>query len=111
MTDTKVVGFLAYINKETPLCSGDACVISSSEEEMYQYALGVNAEQIDLIKIRKVRFGDIFNGLQRGGAYAFNKESYERFFPLAKQKGLPVKEIDYKDAESKGKNLFIIRIT
>jgi len=46
-----------------------------------------NSKGQDLIK--KTRFGDIINGLQRGGAYAFDEESYRRFLPIAKQSGLP----------------------
>jgi len=47
----------------------------------------------DLIK--KTRFGEIVEGLRRGGAYAFDEEAYKRFSHHAKNNGmdvLPAKE-------------------
>ena len=41
-------------------------------------------------------FDEIQRGLLLGGAYAFDKGSYRRFYPLAKQEGLGVIDADFE---------------
>ncbi len=110
MTDKKVIGFFAYIEKEYPVCSGDGCVVAGSEDVILNYASEVLSEDKSLLRTRKVRFGDLLNGLQRGAAYAFDKESYNRFFPLAKQMEIPVPETNFEDVEKEGNKFLIIRL-
>ena len=38
--------------------------------------------------IKKTRFGEIIEGLRRGGAYTFDEETYKRFFPLVTLNGI-----------------------
>ena len=45
-----------------------------------------DSKEQDIIK--KTTFGEITNGLGRGGAYAFDKASYSTFLPLAKKCGM-----------------------
>ena len=35
--DTKVIGYLSYIEKTNLLCSGDACIVTGSEGVMSEY--------------------------------------------------------------------------
>jgi hypothetical protein len=50
----------------------------------------------------KTRFVEIVEGLRRGGAYAFDEESYQRFFHLAKLNGIniPVNEVFTESASA-----------
>ena len=45
-----------------------------------------NHKEQDVVK--KTRFGEIIKGLEKGGAYAFDRESYDKFFILAVRHGL-----------------------
>ncbi len=40
------------------------------------------------MKISKIRFGLIHDGLEAGAVYAFDRLSYQRFYPLARQAGI-----------------------
>jgi len=110
MIESKVIGYIAYIDKEYPICSGDACLISGSESEVLSKVMNINPENRDSYRTRKARFGDIVNGMQHGGAYAFDKESYSRFFPLAKQVGLNVSEANFEEMEKQGDEFFTVRL-
>jgi hypothetical protein len=39
--------------------------------------------------IKKTRFGEIINGMNKGGAYAFDEEAFARFLSIAKLNKLP----------------------
>ena len=83
---TKVIGYFAY-NSRNALCDGDACIIAGSEEKIKSHLEKVSKiNEKDII--RKTRFGEIIEGLKRGGAYAFDEESYGRFLHLAKINGM-----------------------
>jgi len=86
---SKVVGYFSYSEKtKNVFCDGDACIIAGTTQLMNSYLhlmLSNNKEQ-DIVK--KTSFGEIINGLERGGAYAFDREAYERFFSFAEKHGL-----------------------
>jgi hypothetical protein len=84
----KVIGYFSYTNSGEVTCDGDACVIAGSEELMKTYINkksggGSNSDNNKDI-IKKTRFGEIINGMNKGGAYAFDKEAFARFLPIAK---------------------------
>lgn len=61
--------------------------------------------------IKKTRFGEIISGLERGGAYAFDREAYITFFSLAHKHGirdLPVPRQFFREQSPTG--LHFIRI-
>jgi hypothetical protein len=98
---SKVIGYFSHTSSDV-FCDGDACIIAGSEELMRTYLqkLGSGSER-DVI--RKTRFGEIVEGLRRGGAYAFDEESYKRFLHLAnmnKISDLPAKEVFEKPASA-----------
>jgi hypothetical protein len=43
-------------------------------------------------QIMKTRFGEIMDGLLRGGSYAFDRKAYTTFYPLAISSGFGLKE-------------------
>jgi hypothetical protein len=108
---SKVVGYFSYSHSGDVLCEGDACIIAGTEERMRLYIKRVSKKgERDTIK--KTRFGEIMNGLRQGGAYAFDEESYSRFFDLAKINGMdffPAKEEFLKNRPADGIQFVIIR--
>lgn len=90
----RVIGYFAHESGGV-FCDGDACIIAGSEELMRNYLKAAN----DTTKyiIQKTRFGEVVDGLMRGGAYAFDKVSYSKFFTLAQlnqfdKRGLPPRD-------------------
>lgn len=107
---TKVIGYFAYASPAEVVCTGEACVITGSESAMQEYIDEIDPEGRKKNTIKKTRFGEILKGLQLGAAYAFDEESYSRFYPLAKQEGLDVAEADFKKQKSKGWRFFTVQL-
>lgn len=86
---SKVMGHFCYTPPDQVVCDGDACVIAGSESVM-QHSLealpevGVSGGEM----IKKTRFGEILQGLEQGGAYAFDEVAYQRFLAQAKRNAL-----------------------
>ena len=107
--DSKVIGYIASETKIKVICTDvDACLIAGSEKEMSRYLIDLEVENSSAITIRKVRFGDIIKGMKLGGKYAFDKNAYERFFPLGKKIGLQLVEADFNEEE--GRKFFTVKI-
>ena len=108
----KVVGYFSYTPSGTVLCDGDACIIAGSESLLQGYLqkLSTTVGERDLIK--KTRFSEIVTGLKRGGAYAFDREAYAKFFELGKKNGmdwLPVEPQEMSPLLDGEMNLVMIR--
>ncbi len=61
------------------------------------------------VSIKKARFGEIIAGMRCGGKYAFDKESYSRFYPFGKEIGMILENPDFNNEEFKGK-FFTVKI-
>jgi hypothetical protein len=85
----KVVGYFSHSSRGDVFCDGDACIIAGTESLMYSYiqAMMISDDKVKKEKtiIKKTRFGEILMGLAQGGAYAFDKDTYVRFFSFAKK--------------------------
>lgn len=108
--DSKVIGYFSYSSPTEIVCTGNACVIAGSNKSMRSYL-----DEIDPIgqkerTIKKTRFGEILRGLKLGAAYAFDEESYGRFYPLALQEGLPVEEADFEKQRSQNTRFFTVQL-
>lgn len=90
---TRVIGYFAFFPPMSVFCDGDACVIAGSEEAIMRY-IGPDSS-LSASTIRKTRFGEILDGMRRGGAYAFDEQSYKRFYPLAAKAGLSLGPEDF----------------
>ena len=109
MNRSKVIGFIAFVSKGSHICSGDALFVADSEKAMYDYVADSKPELKNVINTRKIRLENVMNSLEKGAAFAFNIESYKRFYPLAKELGLPVENINFDEAEKQENSLFIVR--
>ncbi|MBT4640736.1 MAG: hypothetical protein HOC09_18095 [Deltaproteobacteria bacterium] len=108
--DSKVIGYISLFDKLNLFCSGDACVVAGSEKAMQEYIQRANPENKDDLKLKKARFKEIVAGLLAGGAYAFDKESYGRFQPMAIQDGHDLSKVNFEDYSNQSDDLLIIRL-
>ena len=110
-THHKVIGYFAYKSGTVNvICDGESCLIAASEGKMADYISTLSESNPKSCTIRKTRFGEIFEGMKRGGAYAFDKESYGRFAEvLAKQGGI-VSEIKLDMVPPSDKAIELIHI-
>jgi hypothetical protein len=108
--DTRVIGYFAYLSPTDLVCTDtDACVIAGSGEAMQQY-LSEMAPSTAGASVRKTRFVEILRGLNLGAAYAFDNESYARFYPLAREAGLDVAQPDFDEERKRGNRFFTVRL-
>ena len=99
--DSKVIGYFAFSSPTEVVCEGDACVISGSEQRMKNYVASLTQESSKKTTIKNTRFGEITKGMKMGAPYAFDEESYNRFYPLANKIGLNLKEEDFSQTETR----------
>ena len=85
-------------------------MIAGSNKTMSDYIDEVDPTGRKGRTIKKTRFGEILRGLKLGAAYAFDEESYGRFYPLARQEGLPVEEADFEKQSSKNFRFFTVQL-
>jgi hypothetical protein len=108
--ESRVIGFFAYRARAEVICvEKDACLIAGSEAAMEKYIHDLTGMPTERFTIRKTRLGEILEGVTAGAAYAFDKEAYSRFFPLARAAGLPVRDADFEMARSEGRQFFTVR--
>lgn len=107
--DSKVIGYFAFSSPMGVICDGDACVISGSEEAMRNYIKSSLTESSKAVTIKKTRFGEIIQGMKKGAPYAFDEQSYNRFYPLANKMGFSLKEEDFTVKTETGFHFVVIR--
>ncbi len=107
--DSKVIGYFAFNSPSEVICDGDACVISGSEQSMQDYIKSISSKPSSMVSIRKTRFGDIVKGMKMGAPYAFDEQSYNRFYPLANKIGYSLKEEDFSVPTETGRHFVVIR--
>jgi len=107
--DGKVIGHFAFSSPMGVICDGDACVISGSEEAMRNYIKSALSESSKAVTIKKTRFSEIIQGMKKGAPYAFDEQSYNRFYPLANKIGFNLKEEDFTMQTETGFHFVVIR--
>ena len=108
--DAKVVGYFAYLSPMQVVCADvDACVVSGSSRAMEAYLAELHPGGAPQVTVKKTRFGEILRGLQLGAAYAFDRESYARFYPLALEAGIPVAAADFEEHGERAR-FFTVRL-
>ena len=95
MSESTVIGYIAYRKKTHPICDGDSCIIAGSELKMKAYLRQRNPHELKRVKIVKARFGRIKAALDLGAAYSFDETAYNRFYPLAQQAGMAIGPEDF----------------
>ena len=77
---------------------------------MEEYLSEIDSDRRTRRTIQKTTFDEIKRGLQLGAAYAFDKVSYRRFYPLAKRAGLDVMEADFEKHQAEGYRFFTVQL-
>ncbi len=107
--DSKVIGYFAFSSPTEVICEGDACVISGTEQDMRNYIQSALPDSSKKTTIKKTRFGEIIKGMEMGAPYAFDEQSYNRFYPLANKIGFNLKEEDFSRETETGYHFVVIR--
>ncbi len=111
VSETKVIGYFAYRSQSEVACDEDACIVAGSEEAMRHYLKTSSPEKVSEFTIRKTRFGEIIKGMSLGAAYAFDEDAYERFYPLAREEGLPAPSADFTGTTAAEIKFMTVRLT
>ena len=93
--NTRVIGFFAFLPPRDVFRHGDACVVAGSEEAMRRYLEFMPRQTVGKMQITKSRFGDVKEGMEGGGVYAFDQAAYERFYLLAQRAGIDVQAEEF----------------
>ena len=104
---TRVIGYFAYTEAGDVLCDGDACIIGGSEELMKSYIKDLSSFGIKKDIIRKTRFGEITDGMEQSGAYAFDQESHARFIKALSANGVECFSREENFLDPSGKKCFL----
>ena len=108
--ETRVIGYFAYTSPMEVVCTDvDACIVSGSFGAMRKYVAELDPQNLSRTTIKKTRFGEILQGMQLGAAYAFDEESYARFYPLAADAGLAVQPADFEEQRRHGNRFLTVR--
>ena len=100
MSETKVIGYFAYKSRAERCCDGEALVVVGSHDSMKRIRAQSGVLDSALYTIKKARFREVIEGIKRGGAYAFDKEAYERFSTAAKETGIPCADHDFSTSNA-----------
>lgn len=84
----RFVGYFSYSVKGHVFCDGDACIIAGTEALMYSYIRRMMSHHKKKDIVKQTRFDEVINGLKKGGAYAFDKDAYDKFLYFAEEYGL-----------------------
>jgi hypothetical protein len=85
--DEKVVGYVAFHPSLQMFCEDGACIVSGTQSSMNKYLKSSDSDPKEFEK-RKTLYFQIVDGMDAGGFYVFDRDSYKMFSPLAKKLGL-----------------------
>jgi hypothetical protein len=95
MSDSRVIGYYSMKPPMDCYCDGEALVVAGSHATLKRMLSIAGVSEPRLYKIMKAKFGDVLAGMEHGGAYAFDAESYRKFSLLAKERGIPCNDFDF----------------
>ena len=98
----------AYTTPTSVARAGKACLVAGSEAAMLEYLKEYMPDSWNRNDIRKIRFGEIMRGMELGGSYAFDKESYGRYYVQVHKVGLTTMEADFDEANANGHKFLMV---
>ena len=108
---SRVLGFFAYADAGEVFRFEDACVVAGSRDRLRDYVAG-NPKLADAgLAISKIRFADVHTGLDAGAAYAFDRDAFERFAPLARAAGIGVADAFPEPSSQEGDSFSFVKVT
>ena len=100
-----MLGVYAHAGPDEVFRFEEACLIAGSRERLRAYVSTRPQLRNAALSISKIRFADVHAGLDSGAAYAFDKEAFERFAPLARDAGIDVAET-FPESSGRGNDAF-----
>ncbi len=91
-TRHRPVGWFAASDRNA-LCDGDALIVAKSKLAIRQLAKKLGGRW----RFAPTSFEEILQGMQHGGAYAFDEGAYELFLPPAQEAGLDLQPEDFSE--------------
>lgn len=85
--DEKIIGYVAFHPSFQMFCEDGACIVAGTQSSMNRYLKSSSSDPKEFEK-RKTSYVQIVSGMEAGGFYAFDIESYKIFNSLAKKIGL-----------------------
>ena len=82
-------------------------VFDSMSPRRQKHILKNAPERMAIATLKKIRFGNIIRAIDYDEKIVFDEESYKRFYPLAKQIGLPM-ENPPSDKIEKSDSIFFL---
>ena len=95
MSSTKVIGYFSINPPADCFCDGEALIVAGSHAAIKRMLFIAGRPHVSSKHIMKAKFGEVLAGMERGGAYAFDAESYRKFAALEKDRGIPCSEFDF----------------
>tara|TARA_B110000305_G_scaffold214416_1_gene251152 strand:+ start:1682 stop:2020 length:339 start_codon:yes stop_codon:yes gene_type:complete len=94
--DEEIIGYWGITKNGDIVCDDvDACIIAGSYEKMEGYLENSNGGNSKELKITKLTYGEIMEGLNAGAACSFDEESYQKLVPLASDEGVVLPDVDF----------------
>ncbi len=85
--EEKMIGYVAFHSSQQMYCEHGACIVAGTQSFMNKY-LKASTDEPKAYQKRKTLFHQIVDGMEMGGSYAFDLNSYKTFSLLAKKSGL-----------------------
>jgi hypothetical protein len=95
MSDLKVIGYFSIKLPMDCYCDGEALVVAGSHAAMKRMLAIAGVSNPSSYTMKKAIFEEVLAGIKRGGAYAFDAESYRKFSSLAKDRAIPCRDFDF----------------
>ena len=105
-----MLGFFAYAGAAEVFRFEDACVVAGSRDSLRGYLAGNPQLANAPLSISKTRFADVCAGLDAGAAYAFDREAYERFAPLARAAGIDVADAFPESSGTEAESFSFVKV-
>ena len=80
----KVIGYVAFHPAFQMFCEDVACIVAGTQSSMNKYLKSSSSDPKEFEK-RKTSYAQLVSGMEAGGLYAFDIESYKMFNSLAKK--------------------------
>lgn len=99
MNSGTVIGWFASKRGAGQFCDDHKALVVCGSQVTLRKAITSRGADPSTFMYEKARMGDIAAALQMGGAYAFDREAYERFAPEGASIGIPKQDFDFTPSQ------------
>ncbi|MFT5085375.1 MAG: hypothetical protein ACI9Y1_003434 [Lentisphaeria bacterium] len=106
--EDKTVGYVAVHPSMTMYCEDESCIVVSTQSALNKL-LKSAFDDVSVFEKRKAKFHEVIEGMEMGGAYAFDKQSCKIFKHIAKTQNVTLVE-NIKSSSNEGREFAHISI-